>query len=518
MLSLPQASQNFAPAERLALVLDAVLKGQERVLSKLLKLTKTDASTRHANLEYVRAVASAGCATLVTSCDDLELAAGMRVRLRPDDEGKEATGVLLKPVRTGTGLTKSLAGWVVKFETAGTDGKNVAESKEVPLEEIPSQRGVKIWARLPLHEFRALKSHHSGANKKAGKGRGEQQKEVHEPAGGGRMPTTASDDLAIKRLLDYKIGDIFILGGVGYTTGWRMAERVPRQVVSTDEGARFGNVQEKDLEALPLAPETTQRWCATHAIEFLHDVKALALVGDDAMFLAAASASILHIFIRAQLGSLGVGGIKGLLEAHSRTRDLAVSGGGDEWPDAGGGSDGMWRPLGQSSALPYLVALSCAYLPACLSACHVTPAPRSCSWLILPPARPPPSCHSLALSLSVSFSLAVWLPDPGAEASCAFAGASAPVAHWHCAPCAERIPLRMQLSAICQAHCAERNKAVLAAGGPLPPSALTQTHQEGTQARVAMACWLAGMRRWQPCHGMLASGGGNQCLLTTSSQ
>jgi hypothetical protein len=65
---------------------------------------------------------------------------------------------------------------------------------------------------------------------------------------------------------------------------------------------------------------------ATHAIELLHEVKALTLVGDDdAIFLAAAAGGVLHVMISRRQGELAAGAPKGLRHMHSRTRVLEVA-------------------------------------------------------------------------------------------------------------------------------------------------------------------------------------------------
>ena len=112
---------------------------------------------------------------------------------------------------------------------------------------------------------------------------------------------------AIKRLLAYSVGDVFTICGEGYTAGWLMGQRVARQMTGADMSNELGNVKEKDLEMLPLSTETSHVWCVTHCIEFLHEIKDLCFIGHSSTLLAVASASVLHIFIRNALGSLGAG-------------------------------------------------------------------------------------------------------------------------------------------------------------------------------------------------------------------
>ena len=256
----------MAPPERLAMVLEAALKGQDRVLSKILKLSQADVDARRRHVEYVRAVAAAGCAVLATSSDDLELAPGMRVRLSPDGDGNARWGMLHKPLYTGTGLAKCLTGWAVKVEAGGTEGASSTQVREVALDDLPSQRGIKIWAHLPLQEFRAVAPHRSSRGKE---NTGKRDAPARQEGGAGGAPgegsagarhAAAGGEPAAKRLLDYAVGDTFLLRGEGYTSGWVLAARVPRQVQGGNESLHIGNVKWADLEEEPLAPETTQQW------------------------------------------------------------------------------------------------------------------------------------------------------------------------------------------------------------------------------------------------------------------
>ena len=314
-IAAAESSRTSGPSQRMGEVLTAVCKGQEKILTKVCKLTKADAALRARCVDYVRNVAAAGTCVVAMSCDDLPLAAGMRVRLRPGQHtwARAATdamlGVLERPVYSGSGLSATLSGWLVKIEDDGQGARmkrdDELERREVPLDALPSQPGVKVWAHLPLQEFVATANHHQ---KKSKQGKVSQE-DKNAPA-----------DLAIKRLLDYSIDHTFVIRKAGYTDGWLLAERVARQIQSTEESASLGNVQEKDLEMLPHSPEASREWRVTHCIEFLQEVKAVNFVGEDDMFLAVTTANMLHLFARSELGALKSSQSKGLLETHSRTR------------------------------------------------------------------------------------------------------------------------------------------------------------------------------------------------------
>ncbi len=313
-LTAAENSRKSGPSQRIGRVLEAVYTGQESILTKVCKFTKKDAALRARCVEYVRIVAAAGTCVLAMSCDDLPLAAGMRVRLQADRHTRSRSmidselGVLEKPLYLGSGLSATQRGWLVKIEDHGggtqTRRDEELERREVPLEALPSQPGVKIWAQIPLQEFVATANYHPKKQTQAVPG----------------QDTNAPADLAIKRLLNYSIDDAFVIRRIGYTDGWLLAERVARQVQSTDECQSLGNVQERDLEMLPHSPETSREWRVTHCIEFLQEVKAVNFVGEDGMFLAVTTATMLHLFARSELGSLKSGQIKVLLDSHSRTR------------------------------------------------------------------------------------------------------------------------------------------------------------------------------------------------------
>ena len=309
-------AKHLGAGQRMAMVIQAALDGYQNVLSQVLKLCEADVAEQQHLVEYVRMVASAGSCVVATSCDDLPLAPGMRLRLRSGGlNGEGRLGRLEKPIVSGSGRAQVQTGWVVRLESQdGHDERNqVVNRCEVTLQDLPSQNGVKIWSHLPLQEHQATGSH-----------RLPKQKTGTKAAGG------VEDVEAIKRLLDYGVGDAFLLQGAGYTVGWRLASRVTRQMPGTDASLHVGNVKEMDMEMRELATDTQHAWIVTHCVELLREAQSLAFVGETAMFLAVGIASVMHLFIRSPLGALtaagdqGEGGKLNLVELHSRTRASAV--------------------------------------------------------------------------------------------------------------------------------------------------------------------------------------------------
>ena len=309
-------AKHLGAGQRMAMVIQAALDGYQNVLSQVLKLCEADVAEQQHLVEYVRMVASAGSCVVATSCDDLPLAPGMRLRLRGGGlNGEGRLGRLEKPIVSGFGRAQVQTGWVVMLESQdGDDERNQVVTRcEVTLQDLPSQKGVKIWSHLPLQEHQAIASH-----------RLPKPKIGSEAAGG------VEDVEAIKRLLDYGVGDAFLLQGAGYTVGWRLASRVTRQMPNTDASLHVGNVKEMDMEVRELATDTQHAWIVTHSLELLQEAQSLAFVGETAMFLAVGISSVMHLFIRSPLGALtaagdqGEGGKLNLVELHSRTRANAV--------------------------------------------------------------------------------------------------------------------------------------------------------------------------------------------------
>ena len=156
-----RSALHYGYERRMRVVLEAALLAQHRVLAKISSLTKADVESRARNVAYVRQTVAAGTCVMATSCDDVPLAVGMRVRLPPDKEDdtvrdKGPVGVLEKPVYSGGGLTAMLTGWVVRMEKknasagAGKERDDGAVRRVLGLDEFPSQHGIAIWAHLPL--------------------------------------------------------------------------------------------------------------------------------------------------------------------------------------------------------------------------------------------------------------------------------------------------------------------------------------------------------------------------------